>query len=154
MQLLLIRHAIAEDGAEDDARALTEKGRKRFEEVVRGLDALDLRLDLVLHSPKLRAVQTAELLAPLVDGEVQVTGLLAEAPGQALLKHLRGEAVAVVGHQPWLGELLGLLLTGETRHGAAFELKKGAVARLEGECAPGAMRLMALLQPGALRKVR
>jgi len=154
MELFLIRHASAEDGEDDDARALSEKGRQRFGQVVRGLDALGVRFDRVLHSPKLRAVQTAELLAPLIDGEVEVTALLAAAPSQRLLKQVAGEHVALVGHQPWLGELLGLLLAGDARHGAAFELKKGAVARLEGDCAPGAMRLLALLQPGTLRRVR
>lgn len=158
MELYLIRHASAQDGEDDDARALSDKGRKRFGEVVGGLGALGARFDRVLHSPKLRAVQTAELLAPLVKGEVQVTALLAEAPGPKLLKQVQGEAagrcVALVGHQPWLGELLGLLLGGDARAGAAYELKKGAVARLEGDCAPGAMHLLALLQPGTLRRVR
>lgn len=154
MELFLIRHASAEDGEDDDARALADRGQRRFREVVRGLDALGVRFDRVLHSPKLRAVQTAELLAPLVDGEVEVTALLAQAPGKALLAQVSGEAVALVGHQPWLGELLGLLVAGDARHGERFELKKGAVARLEGDCAPGAMRLLGLLQPGTLRRVR
>ena len=71
MDLFLIRHAIAEErgeGLPDAERALTHKGRARFKLVVRSLARSGFRFDRVYHSPWLRAVQTAELLAPLNDG--------------------------------------------------------------------------------------
>ncbi|MCC6333658.1 MAG: phosphohistidine phosphatase SixA [Myxococcales bacterium] len=153
MELFLIRHAIAEDGEDDDARPLSARGRKRFKEVVGALDALGVRFDRVLHSPKRRAVETAELLAPLVDGELEVTALLKEAPRDKLLGQLHGGAVAVVGHEPHLSSLLAWLTVGEPEQGRAFVLKKGSVAVLAGEPGPGGMQLLALWSPGALRKL-
>jgi phosphohistidine phosphatase len=59
MDLYLIRHAIAEDGDDDDARPLSAKGAKKFKQAVKGLRALGVRFDRVLHSPRRRAVETA-----------------------------------------------------------------------------------------------
>ncbi len=154
MELTLIRHAIAEPGADDAARALTPEGRARFRTCAKTLAALGLRFERVLHSPRRRAVQTAELLVRRCGGQLEETPLLAQAPGASLLAAARGERVALVGHEPWLSELLALLVTGETGDGARFELKKGAAALLEGTPKPGAMRLRALLPPRVLRKRR
>ncbi len=146
MELYVVRHAIAEDGELDDARALTEKGKKRFEKMVELLGRLDVRFDRLVHSPKRRAVETAELLAGLVDGDLEVSELLTEAPSKALLGLLHGARVAIVGHEPHLSALVAWLLTGASA-GAVIELKKGAIARLEGDPVPGGMRLCALLPP-------
>lgn len=150
MQLFLIRHAIAEDGSDDDTRALTKKGRARFDETIRLLEAMDVRFDLVLHSPKLRAVQTAQRLHRLVEGDFEVTPLLAEPPSRALLEMCEADRVALVGHEPSLSALLAWLVTGRAA-GGAFELKKGAVACLEGEPRPGEMTLRWLIPPKVAR---
>lgn len=151
MELFLIRHAIAEDGADDDARPLSSRGRRRFNDVVRGLSRLEIRFDRILHSPKVRAVQTADLLIPLLEGKAESTPLLAVPPSRELLARLTGNRVAVVGHEPWLSTLLAWLVTGHEALGTAFELKKGAVARLEGTPAPGEMRLRAVIPPAVWR---
>lgn len=152
MDLYVIRHGIAEEGEDDAARSLTGKGRRRLREVVHGLARLDVRIGRVLHSPKRRAVQTAELLAPVVDGGFEVTPLLAEAPGPALLELLReGQSTAVVGHQPYLSQLVAWLTTGDTEVGAAFPLKKGGLAALMGEPVPAGMQLSFLATPRLLR---
>lgn len=151
MELTLIRHAIAEDGADDSARPLSKKGRRRFEETVKTLDGLGLRFDRVLHSPKRRALETAELLSPLCEGELQATALLAKEPGVELWELLEGERLALVGHEPHLSALLSWLVTGEAT-GGNFELKKGGVAQLEGEAGPAGMRLCSLLSPKVLRR--
>lgn len=163
MQLTIIRHAIAEPGADDAARPLTKKGRRRFERAVETLDELGVRFDRVLHSPKRRAVETAELLVPLLKaprgattsgertGELVSTPLLARAPGVELWALLDSERLGVVGHEPHLSSLLSWLLTGEAS-GSAFELKKGGVAQLEGEPSPGGMKLKALFTPKVLRR--
>ena len=103
-------------------------------------------------TPKRRAVQTAELLAPLCDGELELTStpLLARHPGVELWEMLEGEHLAVVGHEPHLSALLSWLVTGEDTGGPSFELKKGAVAQLEGDPGPGGMRLRAILPPKVL----
>jgi phosphohistidine phosphatase len=153
MELTLVRHAIAEDGDDDAIRPLTLKGERRFRQVVRGLDALGLRFERVLHSPALRAVQTAELLAPVSD-VLEVTTLLAQEPSLALLEELTGDSLALVGHEPWLSRLLAWLTTGEAKQGHLFVLKKGGVALLEGTAEPGGMRLLGLLPPKVLRARR
>lgn len=155
MKLYLIRHAIAAEAADgpDEARALTREGRARFEECVRGLAQLEVRLDRIVHSPLLRAVQTADLLRPLLQGTSAVSGHLAAQPSEALLAELAGERVAAVGHEPWLGELAAWLVTSQRAWGPRFSFEKGSVALLEGELEPGAMHFSALLPPSALRKL-
>ena len=150
MELTLIRHALAEDGPDDAARPLSKKGRKRFEQSVKTLGSLGFRFERVLHSPKLRALETAELLKPLCDGELEATPLLTKEPGVDLWELLQGERLAVVGHEPHLSSLLSWLVTGEPS-GENFELKKGGVAQLEGEPGPAGMKLVLLLQPKVLR---
>jgi len=154
MRVYLVRHAVAverEAGVPDESRTLTPEGGKSFAEVVDGLKTLGVRFDLLLHSPWLRAVETAELLMPLLEGESEVTSLLATAPNADLLKQIKGEHVALVGHRPWMGELLALLVAGRVDDGERFEFKKGGVAVLEGKPVPGGMRLLALYPPRALR---
>ena len=155
MEVFLVRHAIAANalpGQSDDARPLTPEGVERFRLMVRALKKLGIGFDRLYFSPKLRAVQTAELLRPLLQGEAEVTPHLAEAPSSALLEQLRGESVALVGHEPWMGELCAWLLTGE-RLGERFPFKKGGVAHLEGRPEPGGMRLLAFLPPAIGRKL-
>lgn len=152
MQLTLVRHAIADDGTDDATRALTKEGRKKFASEVVGLEALGLRFSTVFHSPKRRAVQTAELLAPLCDGELVETPLLAHAPDLELLRVLEVHEAAAVGHEPHLSALLAWLVLGDVHAGEKFELKKGAVARLEGDLEPGGMRLLGLFSPRSLRR--
>lgn len=166
MQLLVIRHAIAVEphpGGDDAARHLTAKGRRRFRRGVRGLAKLGFELGAVLHSPWLRAVQTAALTRPLQQrGAVMLASdrlcrppepeLLTElATAGAGLGHDGQAALAVVGHEPFLGELIGLLTAGDPRAGEALELKKGSVAVLRGSPVAGGMTLCGLLPPRALR---
>jgi phosphohistidine phosphatase len=151
MELTLIRHAIAEDGADDFARPLSKDGRRKFRRSVDTLEAMGVRFARVLHSPKRRALETAELLRALCDGPFEVTPLLAEAPSNELLPLLETHELAVVGHEPHLSSLLAWLVLGDETAGSKFELKKGAVARLDGDVTPGGMRLRALWTPRVLR---
>jgi len=144
MDLFLIRHAIAEEsraGLPDAQRALTKKGRARFEAMVQRLDRAGFRFDRVYHSPWLRAAQTAELLAPLIDGPLVATEALAQAPDLAFFASLKGKRVACVGHQPWLSDAVALLTTG-TPNGSWLRFKKGAIAWLQGP--PPHLQLRAL----------
>src|SRR5262245_28874251 len=151
MELFLFRHAEAEPSTpetQDARRTLTLKGRERFARGVKGLENLEVELDRVYHSPWARAVESAELLAPILDGETVVTTLLARSPSQELLDILDGEHVGLVGHEPWLSELLGWLVLGVRANepgsgGELFEFEKGGVAWLGGRPEPGAMTLRA-----------
>src|SRR5688572_12568419 len=120
MHLFVVRHAIAEDaeqGQDDAARELTNDGVRKFKRAVQGLRELRWTFDRVLTSPWKRAVQTAELLKPLVDGPTISTELLCDKPRPELFALIAettpspdGEeddrrATALVGHEPWLSEL-------------------------------------------------
>lgn len=161
MDLLVIRHGIAEERVphEDDAaRRLTRTGERRIRGVVRGLRGLGWKLDRILTSPWLRAARTAELLEKLSRTEADVTELLVRSPSAELLALVsesattkKHHATAVVGHEPWLGELVGWLAFGDGRFGDGLGLKKGAVVWLEGDVVPGGMTLRGLLPPNVLR---
>ncbi len=156
MELFIIRHAIAVPGSmllADADRPLTPKGRARFSQAVMGLQRLKIHFDRLYHSPWLRAVETAELLAPVLDGKAVCIPALARAPSQALLDALVGERVALVGHEPWMGELVAWLTTGAPPDGSVFAFKRGGIAWLEGQPQPGRMVLQAFLPPKVLREL-
>jgi phosphohistidine phosphatase len=153
MELFVIRHAIAVPGSmllADADRPLSPKGRARFAQAVMGLQRLKIRFDRLYHSPWLRAMETAELLAPVLEGKAVCSPALARAPSQVLLDVLVGERVALVGHEPWMGELVAWLTTGAP-DGSVFAFKRGGIAWLEGQPQPGRMVLQAFLPPKVLR---
>jgi len=154
MNLYVIRHAAAESAQpdlNDDARPLTKKGCKRFKKVAKGLKKSGVRFDRLYHSPLLRAVQTAELLAPVLRGDTVVTSNLNCAPSEALLAELSGERVALVGHAPYTNQLVAWLTLGNGDLGEKIAFDKGGVAWLEGTPEPGGMTLRALLPPDLIR---
>jgi phosphohistidine phosphatase len=165
MHLFVIRHAIAEDadpGDDDAARELTVDGVRKFKRSVQGLRELKWTFDRVLTSPWKRALQTAEMLKPIEDGETISTELLCDKPRPELFALIaemsgtqeEGHATAVVGHEPWLSELVGWLAFGDPHHGEALEIKKGGAVWLEGTAIPGGMKLRAILPPKVLRELR
>jgi phosphohistidine phosphatase len=136
--LYLVRHAIAEPQGsawpDDTKRPLTPRGMARMREAVAGLDAMGLEINLVLTSPLVRARQTAEILARGLTSvpTVEVTNAL--IPGQpparmveALSGHSRARSVAVVGHEPGLGELAAWLVGARE----SLPFKKGGVCRID-----------------------
>jgi len=159
MQLFVIRHAVAEEAGpdrDDAARELTRAGKAKLRRAVRGLRALEIRFERILTSPWQRAVQTAELLAPIANHGPVTTELLTRPPRADLLALIseRNETTAVVGHEPWLGELVAWLAFGDTRHGDALDIKKGGVLWLEGTVVPGGMQIRASIPPKLLRAIR
>jgi phosphohistidine phosphatase len=160
MDLYLVRHAEAEDvppRGGDAERRLTPEGRRQFVRVVAGLRQFEPELTRILTSPLVRARETAEILQDQLPGpEPEAWDLL--APGHALeriLGELRngGEAVALVGHEPILGRLLSLAVTGRATDGTP--LRKGGIARIrfDGTPKPGTGRLLWLLTPKLLRRL-
>ena len=156
MQLFVIRHAAAEGnqpGEEGAGRELTEAGRAKLRRAVRGLRALEIRFERVLTSPWKRAAQTARLLEPIAGAPPIATELLAQPPSPQLLALIAegGDPTAVVGHEPWLGELVAWLAFGDARHGDALVIKKAGVLWLDGTAVPGGMQIRASLPPKVLR---
>jgi len=160
MDLFLIRHAIAEEprpGLADADRSLTPDGRGQFERAVAGLARLGLRAERCWHSPWRRAAETAALLAPVLGAPPVVEPLLAEPPGPALLARLGAEpaaaALALVGHQPWLGELAAWLALGAPTHAGGLRVRKGGLLWLRGAPTAGGMEHEAVLKPALLRRI-
>jgi phosphohistidine phosphatase len=137
-ELYLVRHAIAaergDEWPDDGERPLTERGIDRFKDAVRGLDAIGVSLDEIFTSPLVRAAQTAALLAAGIDGRPAVRILDALAPGHApgvvttgLARVARRSRVALVGHEPGLGELAAYLIGAER----PLAFRKGGVCRID-----------------------
>jgi len=125
MDIILWRHAEAADGAPEDERPLTPRGRKQAKAVARWLKQRLPAEARILASPAVRAVQTAEALG-LPFEQLARLGTAASAAGllgAAGWPHAGG-AVVVVGHQPTLGRVAALLLTGEA---ADWSVRKGAL---------------------------
>lgn len=138
-EIYIVRHAIAaqrgDEWPDDDKRPLTERGISRFTEVVTGLAWLDVGIDEIFTSPLVRAKQTADLLAAGIHGSPPVTLLAALAPGHGpdevvkqLTHSVKGRRIAIVGHEPGLGELAAHLI-GAPR---PLPFRKGAVCRIDG----------------------
>lgn len=156
MDLYVVRHAIAEERRADlldPDRALTKRGRARFARGVRGLEQLGIRFERVLTSPWARAAETAALLSPIAGTAPILEEGLCRDPDEDLLLSIASAPVstAVVGHEPWLSELVAWLVVGEMgRADERFSMKKGGVAHLRGTLRPGEMQLLALLPPKVL----
>ena len=95
-----LRHGDAEDGSPDEARRLTGKGRRQSVNAGRALAALGVDLDVCLSSPKIRAVETAELACEALGVEVEeVDALRGGNFDPEDVAAGRGE-VLLVGHEP------------------------------------------------------
>lgn len=161
MRLLVIRHAIAVPrgtaGIPDAERPLTAEGEARFREAAKGLARIVDRPDVLLTSPWLRARRTADLAAAAW-GRVQPKEEAAFAGGSfeeqaAALDALPEDAtVAVVGHEPYVSDLLARLLG--SRHDDRVAFKKGGAALVDipGRLAEGG-RLLWFLPPKVLRRL-
>ena len=164
MQLLIIRHGIAEEasdwaltGKSDDERPLTDEGRREMTLNAKGIRHAAGSVDLLASSPLVRARQTAQLVADAFDmTRLEMTKSL--APGtppsvfvEWLERHSDKDVIAAVGHEPHLGELATWLLTGtEESH---IDLEKGGACLIafEGVPSPGEGRLRWAIAPAQLR---
>jgi phosphohistidine phosphatase len=165
MRLILVRHGIAVDRddagcpADDAERWLTDAGREKARRAARGLRRLDPRPGVLLSSPYLRAVETAELFARALDVPCEAirrtAALLPGAEPGAFLGELAGleaDEVLAFGHAPNLDRIVAAALGARTPR---TELGKAGAACLElppGEARPlGVLRW--LLTPALLRQL-
>jgi phosphohistidine phosphatase len=125
MDLILWRHAEAEEGTPDHARALTEKGIRQAGKVAAFLHQHLPRDPRILVSPATRTQQT---VAALTDHFTLAPTLSPGASAEAVLQAARwpdaGGTVLIIGHQPTLGEVAARLLGCD---GRSFSIKKGAL---------------------------
>ena len=149
MNLVLWRHAEAEDGADDLARALTPKGERQARAMAKWLHRHLPKGTRVLVSPALRTRQTAQALGwPRQDAAALAPGASADQLLAAAGWPQAQGCVLVVGHQPTLGEAAGQLLG--TAQG--LNLRKGGILWFEQRLRDGAVRtdLRAALDAGLL----
>jgi phosphohistidine phosphatase len=140
MEILLWRHADAEDGPDDLARRLTAKGEAQAAAMANWLRRHLPKDYVVLASPARRAQQTAAALQAPVRTEPQL------APGASVSRILEacgrhGRFVIVVGHQPDLGRAAAHLVA---RTSAEWPIEKGALWWLDGH------RIRAVVSPDLL----
>lgn len=162
-ELYLVRHGVAEERGpkwpDDGKRPLSADGMSRLKKSARGLDRLDVKFDVILTSPLVRARQTADILSAEMDGHPTIVNVDSLTPGGTfaalvsdLEKHTRKTRIALVGHEPGIGELAARLIG--SRH--PIEFKKGSVARIDIDqippAGPGDMRWM--MPPKFMRAVK
>ncbi|MGE4053818.1 MAG: phosphohistidine phosphatase SixA [Vicinamibacterales bacterium] len=160
--LYVVRHGVAEERGpewpDDNRRPLTDRGRHELKQIGQGLVRLGIVIDVLLTSPLVRAKQTADALASVLDPSPAVTVIDSLSPGAAhaalvhdLAKHARRSSIALVGHEPGIGQTAARL-AGLRK---ALEFKKGAVCRIDLEefppGTPGHLRWFA--PPKLLRRL-
>jgi phosphohistidine phosphatase len=162
LELYLIRHGIADERGpkypDDSKRPLTDEGRSALKRTAKGLNDLKVTVDVIVTSPLVRTKQTAEILAESLRGNPPVVESDALAPDgtpaavfQEIGKHARQERVALVGHEPNIGELAAQLVGARV----PIEFKKGAICRIDFEELPpkGAGYLRWFIPPRVFRHI-
>lgn len=155
MNLILWRHAEAEDAEPDMERRLTPKGRRQANDMAKWLHERLPGKFAVYASPARRTRETADAL----DCEYRVTDDL--APDVDVAHYLAvsdwplspedsGGTVILVGHQPIIGRFASLLLSGEQRD---WSVRKGAIWWLSARDREERSRLIlrAVMSPDMLR---
>ena len=141
MDVYVLRHGVAGDRdrlayPNDEERPLTARGIRRMKRQARGLNSIGLSLDVIVTSPLVRAVQTAEIVHRRLDDPGELVTSAALAPSgdpRALIdeiatEHPSADSMMLVGHEPYLSALISLFVTGDTAPG--IRLKKGALCKL------------------------
>jgi phosphohistidine phosphatase len=162
LELYLIRHGVAavrgEDYPDDSKRPLTSDGIARLRKEAKALDALGVVFEHILSSPLVRARQTADVFSEMMKSKPSVSTTDALTPAgspaaviQELGKHMRKASIALVGHEPNMGELAAHLIGAKV----PFQFKKGAVCRIDFAVLPpkGKGELVWFVTPRMLRKI-
>ncbi|MCX7603179.1 MAG: phosphohistidine phosphatase SixA [Bryobacteraceae bacterium] len=138
MEILLLRHGIAEDarpGQPDADRALTREGKQKLRTLLRRLARAGVRPALVVTSPYLRARQTAEIARDVLAPDAMIVPARALAPGstpqeawEEIRLYANQPSVLCASHEPLCSELAAFLLGAP---GLGIDFKKGAVMRID-----------------------
>lgn len=151
MNLFFLRHGKAEPRSPrwrpDSKRPLTRDGEKLMTEVARGAEALGLSFDLILTSPYVRALRTAEILADVYGAKklFETKNLVSEADPKHIIDEINEhfasiKQIVLVGHEPYMTRLIGTLIAGPGV-AIAIDLKKSGLCKLSieklvfGKCA-------------------
>jgi len=138
MDIYLIQHAESTPEKEDPSRPLSDEGKATMEKVGALAFLLKIKPDFIFHSEKLRAKQTAEILARhlgLSDKLRERKGLAPLDPVWTVAQWLNEQAaeglagLAIVSHLPFLNKLASLLITGKEEFGPV-SFQNGAIVKL------------------------
>jgi phosphohistidine phosphatase len=162
LELYLIRHGVAaergEEFPDDSKRPLTSEGIARLRKEAKALEGLGVSFDQILSSPLVRARQTADVFAEELKGKPPIANTDALTPAgspgaviQELAKHMRKASIALVGHEPNMGELAAFLIGAKV----PLPFKKGAICRIDFSVFPpkGKGELCWFVTPKMLRKI-
>jgi len=122
--LYLLRHAKAESAtlhSPDEDRALTNRGIDDAKTLATKLIKKEIRFDLILTSPAIRAITTAQIISNRLDHKqrfLEVDKKLYQADSTTLFRivsklHKKIKSVMLVGHNPALEDFV-TLITGES----------------------------------------
>ncbi len=138
MELYLMRHGIAEDGepgSPDSARRLTEEGKVKAAGVLKLAKKAGVQPDLILSSPYVRAMETAQIAKDVlgVAGEiVELPALVPHGTPENVWRDIRDygdySTILLAGHEPLMGHLAGYLLNAPS---LVVEVKKASVIRID-----------------------
>jgi phosphohistidine phosphatase len=147
MDLILWRHAQAEDGLPDIERPLSPLGRKQAARMASWLDRSLPSGCRILCSPAVRTRQTADALGRKYKVAPEIGP--GATPGQVLAAAGWPDGrspVLLVGHQPWLGQVAALLLTGQANDWTVKKANAWWIAQRDREDG-NAIYLKAVLAP-------
>lgn len=138
MDLYVLRHGKAEpagSGIDDDKRALTGKGKGEISRLAEWLLRRDERVDLIITSPRKRAVETAEIVARglTIKEGVQVSDALSSGYNPDRLSHEIASVqhhgnIMIVGHEPDLSGFISCVISGNPD--TALTMAKGGLAKI------------------------
>ena len=157
MRLYFLRHGAAEDASKyknDRERPLSKKGSEAIKHEIHNLKHFPIKFDIIIHSPYLRAKQTAETTAKelhlnnkLCEDEALSSGCNAENLLAMLELYKDYQNILLVGHEPDFGLILGNLLD----LNGALSLKKGGLAAIDLDLKAKEAELILFLHPDYLK---
>ena len=139
MDLFILRHGEAgkriAPGHNDARRPLTVAGEEEITEISEALERIGIRFDIILTSPLKRAYQTADIVAKEFKAQKKMQKLQELSPEgnrsalyQKLSSFKEGTSILVVGHNPYLSEMVSEMITDE-KYGR-IDIKKGGIVRI------------------------
>ena len=139
MDLFILRHGEAgkriAPGHNDARRPLTLAGEEEIAKIAEALERIGIRFDIILTSPLKRAYQTADIVAKEFKAQKKMQKLQELSPEgnmsalyQKLSSFKEGTSILVVGHNPYLSEMVSEMITDE-KYGR-IDIKKGGIVRI------------------------
>lgn len=150
MALYLVQHGKAVPKDQDPEEPLSDQGSREVEDIAQKAAEMGIKIDLIEHSPKLRARQTAEIFGKYTNprqGTRQREGIKAKDDVTQLANEVNNaQGLMLVGHLPFMEKLVSYLLTGETEP-KVVKFQNGGIVALDKDADSGGWMLKATLFP-------